>query len=91
MSSAIPKLTTALPKPPEPPPAPTHAPAAEANAPRAVHLTHTQTQTAALSPTDVSYVDSLMGTLPAQKMEEVLLRTGIPMPAHLGQGLDAAV
>jgi len=89
MSSALPKLTPALSKPPEPPRA-APAPAAEAKPPH-IHLAHAQSQAAALSPTDVSYVNSLMGTLPAQKMEEVLLRTGVPLPAHLGQGLDAAV
>lgn len=42
----------------------------------------------ALSPTDVSYVESLMGAIPAQKMEEILLRTGIPIPANLGPNID---
>lgn len=44
----------------------------------------------ALSSTDVSYVKSLMGALPAQKMQEILLRTGIPMPANLGPNLDTS-
>lgn len=43
-----------------------------------------------LSSTDVSYVESLMGALPAQKMQEILLRTGIPIPANLGPNVDTA-
>ena len=44
----------------------------------------------ALSSTDVSYVESLMGALPAQKMEEILLKTGVPIPANLGPNIDTA-
>ena len=44
----------------------------------------------ALSSTDVSYVESLMGALPAQKMEEILLKTGVPIPANLGPNVDTA-
>ncbi len=42
----------------------------------------------ALSPADVGYVDSLLGVAPAQIMEYILLKTGIPQPAHLGQDFD---
>jgi len=42
----------------------------------------------ALSSTDVAYVESLMGALPAQKMEEILLKTGVPVPANLGPNID---
>ena len=42
----------------------------------------------ALSSTDVSYVGSLLGDLPAQKMEEILLKTGVPIPANLGPNID---
>ena len=41
-----------------------------------------------LSPSDISYVDSLMGIAPAQTMEYILLKTGVPMPANLGQDVD---
>lgn len=42
----------------------------------------------ALSPADVGYVDSLLGVAPAQAMASILLKTGIPQPAHLGQDFD---
>lgn len=42
----------------------------------------------ALSPADVGYVDSLLGVAPAQVMEYILLKTGIPQPANLGQDFD---
>ena len=44
-----------------------------------------------LSPTDISYVNSLMGVAPAQVMESIMLKTGVPMPANLGQDLDTTV
>ncbi len=37
---------------------------------------------------DSGYVDSLMGLAPAQTMEYIMLKTGVPMPANLGQDLD---
>ncbi len=46
---------------------------------------------AALSPADVGYVDSLMGIAPPQAMEYILLKTGVPMPANLGQDIDTSV
>lgn len=42
----------------------------------------------ALSAADVSYVDSLLGVAPAQVMEYILLKTGVPQPANLGQDVD---
>lgn len=42
----------------------------------------------ALSPRDVGYVDSLMGIAPAQAMTSIMLKTGVPMPANLGQDVD---
>lgn len=45
----------------------------------------------ALSPSDIGYVDSLMGRAPAQTMEYIMLKTGVPMPANLGQDLDTFV
>jgi len=42
----------------------------------------------ALSPADVGYVDSLMGVAPAQTMATIMLKTGVPMPANLGQDVD---
>ena len=44
----------------------------------------------ALSPADVGYVDSLMGFAPAQTMEYIMLKTGVPMPANLGQDIDTS-
>lgn len=41
-----------------------------------------------LSSSDVAYIKSLMGSLPSQKMEEILLKTGVPIPVHLGPTLD---
>ncbi len=46
---------------------------------------------AALSPADISYVDGLMGIAPPQAMEYILLKTGVPMPANLGQDVDTSV
>ena len=46
---------------------------------------------AALSPADISYVDGLMGIAPAQTMEYIMLKTGVPMPANLGQDIDTSV
>ena len=31
-----------------------------------------------------------MGAIPAQKMEEILLKTGVPIPANLGPNIDTA-
>ena len=45
----------------------------------------------ALSPAAVGYVDSLMGFAPAQTMEYIMLKTGVPMPANLGQDVDTSV
>ena len=42
----------------------------------------------ALSPSDIGYVDHLMGFAPAQTMEYIMLKTGVPMPANLGQDVD---
>lgn len=42
----------------------------------------------ALSSTDVAYVQSLMGVTPALRMEQILLKTGVPTPAHLGPNVD---
>jgi len=41
-----------------------------------------------LSSSDVAYIKSLMGSLPAQKMEEILLKTGVTIPVNLGPTLD---
>ncbi len=85
MSSAIPTIPAAAPKP------------ESVIAPRPQEYHHSASATAnttqtpdALSSTDVSYVESLMGAIPAQKMQEILLRTGIPMPANLGPNVDTA-
>lgn len=46
---------------------------------------------AALSPADISYVDGLMGIAPPQTMEYIMIKTGVPMPANLGQDIDTSV
>ena len=45
----------------------------------------------ALSAAAVGYVDGLMGFAPAQTMEYIMLKTGVPMPANLGQDIDTSV
>ncbi len=45
---------------------------------------------APFSPTEVAYVRSLMGVMPAQNLEILLLKTGIPLPVNLGHGADTA-
>ena len=61
------------------------SPPVTAAAPKASESPHSATT---LSPMDVSYVDSLMGAIPAQRMEEILLKTGVPIPANLGPNID---
>ena len=92
MSNAIPKIPAVPPpapahvKPPAPPPASTPPGGEHHHA--ATSPSATTPSPPALSSADVSYVNSLMGVLPAQKMEEILLKTGIPIPAHLGPNVD---
>ena len=31
-----------------------------------------------------------MGAIPAQRMEEILLKTGVPIPANLGPNVDVS-
>jgi len=99
MSSLIPiipasVLTPANTYPKHPPAAddPTKQPAAASTPPqRPQAAASTALSPAALSSRDVSYVESLMGVIPAQKMEEILLKTGVPIPANLGPNIDTAV
>lgn len=42
------------------------------------------------TPTEVAYVKSLMGVMPAQNLEMLLLKTGIPLPVNLGHGADTS-
>ena len=99
MSSAIPTIPAGASAPakisPKPPALLVSAPFVTAAAPKysehhhaALSPSATTEAPPALSNTDVSYVQSLLGALPAQKMEEVMLRTGIPMPEHLGPNVD---
>ena len=100
MSSAIPALParTAPPAPTpakaaaKPPAAAPPAKAGEAHAPEkraaAPPRQAEHHAASALSPADVGYVDSLLGTIPPQAMEYILLKTGIPQPANLGQDVD---
>lgn len=102
MSSAIPTIPAVAPAPakvyPKPEPVSAPKPPQElVSVTRPLehhHVAAASTDTAltpeALSSTDVSYVESLMGALPAQKMQEILLRTGIPVPANLGPNVDTA-
>ena len=94
MSSTIPALPART-----TPPAPTPAkavvkpPAADAKIPekRAADTPPRPAEhhaASALSPSDIGYVDSLMGLAPAQTMEYIMLKTGVPMPANLGQDVD---
>ena len=70
--------TTIPPLPPPSVPEPSRAPLEHHTAP-------------ALSPSDVSYVNSLMGVAPAQIMALIMLKTGVPMPANLGHDIDTSV
>jgi cell division septation protein DedD len=76
----------AQPKPPALPPAAT-APTPEHHhaGPRPVATT---ASAPALSSTDISYVTSLLGVVSAQRMEEILLKTGVPVPVNLGPLVD---
>ncbi len=97
-ANSYPKHSSAPAAPPKQPPAPTYRQQAHAAAtPPAAERRHAAPATAttalsseALSSTDVSYVESLMGAIPAQKMEELLLKTGVPIPANLGPNIDTA-
>ena len=46
---------------------------------------------AALSPAYITYVVGSMGLAPPQTMEYIMLKTGVPMPANLGQDIDTSV
>ncbi len=100
MSSTIPALPART-APPAPTPAkavvkpPAAAPSAKAADVKIPEKKATDTPRPAahhaasvLSPRDVGYVDSLMGVAPAQAMTSIMLKTGVPMPANLGQDVD---
>ena len=84
MSGKIPALPPVAPEPVKVAPKPSSP---ETAAPRPAE--HRPAST--LSPADVSYVNGLLGIAPAQIMEYILLKTGIPMPANLGQDIDTSV
>ena len=84
-SAAAPESTKAHPKPPAPPAAATPAPEHHHAGPRPAATT---ASASALSSTDISYVKSLMGVVSAQRMEEILLKTGVPIPVNLGPMVD---
>ena len=95
MSNAIPKLPAGATEPAKVYPRPPTSPAtvSAAPAPDRRHAGGPPPPTTALSPlalssADVSYVKSLMGVTPAQRMEEILLKTGVPIPANLGPNVD---
>ena len=89
MSSTIP----ALPAAPAPvAPEPQKAAAKPSVAPAPDPAPHPSERHAAptLTPADVGYVDSLMGFAPPQVMEYIMLKTGVPLPANLGQDVDTS-
>ncbi len=92
MSNAIPNIPAVTPEPAKYPkaplPSPVSAPKPSEHHETAASPASTALDPTALSSTDIAYVDSLMGTLPAQKMQEILLRTGVPIPANLGPNFD---
>ena len=87
MSSTIPTLpaVATVPVKTYPKPASPAQPADPAPRPAEHHATP------ALSAAAVGYVDSLMGFAPAQTMAYIMLKTGVPMPANLGQDVDTFV
>ncbi len=98
MSNAIPTLPAGPPEPakvyPKPAAKPpvTHtfdaAPKPTEHREAAASSVSTALSPTALSSRDVAYVDSLMGEIPAQRMQEILLKTGVPIPANLGPNID---
>ena len=86
MSSTIPALPAVVHDPVKTYPKPTASVTADAAPRPSEHRSAT-----ALSASDIGYVDSLMGIAPAQEMEYIMLRTGVPVPANLGQDIDTSV
>jgi hypothetical protein len=86
MSSAIPALSAVTPVPAKSYPKPPDVPSSDSPPRPAEHH-----PTPALSPAAIGYVDGLMGFAPAQTMEYIMLKTGVPMPANLGQDVDTTV
>lgn len=89
MSSTIPAIPAVVPAVHEPVKA-YPKPAAAQTTEAAPHVAERH-PVPALSPAAVGYVDGLMGFAPAQTMEYIMLKTGVPMPANLGQDLDTSV
>ena len=85
-AASVPALPPAAPEPASALPEPAAAPPA-APAPRSPE----HHPAPALTPADVGYVDSLMGFAPPQVMEYIMLKTGVPLPANLGQDVDTSV
>ena len=86
MSSTIPALPAVTPNPVKTYPKPSAAQPPDSSP----HVPGRH-PTPALSAAAVGYVDSLMGFAPAQTMEYIMLKTGVPMPANLGQDVDTSV
>ncbi len=89
-ADAAPKQPSAAPAPQPPPQAAAAAQAGPEHHHAASATATTALSAEALSSTDVSYVESLLGAIPAQKMEDILLKTGVPIPANLGPNIDTA-
>ena len=96
MSSPIPPLPPTMsasalpPATPEPAPVAPSPPAAPVPSPSGHHSPPEHRPAPTLTPADVGYVDSLMGFAPPQVMEYIMLKTGVPLPANLGQDIDTS-
>ncbi len=80
MSNSVSPIPAAAPAPASDPPKPAAAEMPAAAAPPRPPF----------SPNEVAYVKSLMGVMPAQNLEMLLLKTGIPLPVNLGHGADTS-
>lgn len=88
MSSAIPALPVHITPPAAVPPTKASAAKALERPDDTPPRTSEHRAASALSASDIGYVDSLMGVAPPQAMEYIMLKTGVPMPANLGQDVD---
>ena len=85
MSNTVASLPAAVPAP-----SAGQTPAATTPAQAASSAATPQPVRPPFSPTEVAYVKSLMGVMPAQNLEILLLKTGIPLPVNLGHGADTS-
>ena len=90
MSSTIPALPAAPAAPATPEPTKAAAKPSSAQTPDPAPHPPERHAASALTPADVGYVDSLLGFAPPQVMEYIMLKTGVPVPANLGQDIDTS-